>query len=130
MVAPAYAVDALGGVKPIDDWHWFAHLRDGTIIPEQDADGRLRSFTEVDAADVITLELRPLDGGPPLLLEIPPGATAWLGRKRSMRLDQATGATVYEGCLTMLNWRLPDGRACWLYRRADGLVAITDREVT
>jgi hypothetical protein len=129
MAAPAYEVDAHGGVRPIDSLHWLARYADGTAMPEQAEDGELRSWNLVDASQVVTIELVRLDGGPSIMLEVPPGATPWVGRKRTMRLEQATGATVYDGCLTMLNWRLPDGRACWLYVRADGLIAVSDREV-
>jgi hypothetical protein len=130
MVASAFEVDALGGVRPIDALHWLAHYADGTAVPEQAPDGRLRSFNEIDASQVVTLELVRLDGGPSIMLEVPPGATAWVGRRRDVRLNAETGQTAYDGCLTMLSWRLPDGRACWVYVRPDGLVAISDREVS
>lgn len=120
-------MSAVGTVTPVDNWRWRAHHADGTAVDEVAPDGRERGWAEALAAGpVVAVELTPVAGGSPVWLEVPPGASAALGRRRTVRLVAATGATEYDGTLTFIAWHM-NGRSCWVYLRDDGTVAVTDR---
>lgn len=112
----------------IDHWQWRAHLTDGTIIPERDADGAERGWAAVPADRVQALELAPVgEGRAPAWLDVPDGATAWLGRRRQLVL-RGDGTQERLASVTILRWTLGE-RALWLYVADDGTVAASDREI-
>lgn len=115
-------------VTPADRWSWIAHLDDGTAIPELMDDGRERGWADVPADRVVAIELTPRDTDRhPVMLEVPLGATAGLGRRRTITASPDGKASVMPS-LTVL-WWTRDGIGVWVYVRDDGLVAVSDREV-
>lgn len=116
-------------ITPEDYWRWRAHLDGGLVFDEYDASGQGHSWLEVDPHQVCTIELVPQEAGrPPIMLEVPVGARAWVERRRSLRLHMETGQVSNAGTVTVVRWEHPVGTAVWVFARDDGLVAVSHRD--
>lgn len=112
----------------IDLWTWRAHLTDGSVVAEREPDGVEHGWADVPADRVRAIELASVDGErAPVWLDVPDGATAWLGRRRSIVL-RADGTQERQASVTVLRWTHGE-RACWLYAADDGTVAASYQEI-
>lgn len=115
----------MDGITPFDRYCWRAHLIGGSVIAETDVDG----WASVPADRVRSLELMPLvDGARAVWLDVPPGATAGLGRRRHIGLNLETGQQWDAGTLTFVRWQLADVQT-WLYVTDDGTVSVLYQEL-
>lgn len=127
-IQPAF-IGHSNDVTPEDYWHWRAHYDGGLVFDEYDASGQGHSWHEVDAHRVMTIELVPQESGrPPIMLEVPAGARAWVERRRSLRLHMETGQVSNAGTVTVIRWEHLVGPAMWVFVRDDGLVAVSHRD--
>lgn len=110
-------------MRPVDHWTWVAWLDDGSTVREADE----RGWADVPSDRVTAIELVPVtDGRAPLVLAVPPGATATLFRHRQIRLDVAGGRQWHDGSVTVVAWAM-DGRAVWVHLQDDGRMVVADR---
>lgn len=110
-------------------YRWLAHYDDGSVYPETDPEtGAGRSFTTVAGHRTVAVELAALVDGVParLLVDVRPeqGEQPVCFRRRTCRLDLATGETIPEATLTVVGVEGPAGsRYCFVTE--DGTVVLT-----